>query len=136
MTAKEQKIKEAYGKHWENIKDFVDENGWIDNTYQGHYKPSKGINYKTLNIEDCDVETKANTNNYYWRHKSLQGIENNNGWVKIESENDLPKKDCDVFVFINGRIAQRRFQIDISRLWINKSITHYQPIIKPLNPIY
>jgi len=121
MTAKEHKIKDAYGEYWETIKDFVDENGWC-------------YLFPTIKGE-LEFENTGRDNVCY-RPKSLQGIENNNGWVKIESENDLPKKDCDVFVFINGRIAQRRFQINISRLWINKSITHYQPIIKPLNPIY
>jgi hypothetical protein len=29
---------------------------------------------------------------FNWRPKSLDGIENNNGWIKIESKDDLPKK--------------------------------------------
>lgn len=32
---KEEKIKEAWGERYEIYKDFIDENGWIENRYLG-----------------------------------------------------------------------------------------------------
>lgn len=32
---KEEKIKEAWGERYEIYKDFIDENGWIENKYLG-----------------------------------------------------------------------------------------------------
>lgn len=70
--------------------------------------------------------------------------EENNGWIKIESENDLPKEELDChFVFKQNDIKYQTFG-----LWDNKLkcfysgalrinyVTHYQPIIKPQPPIY
>ncbi len=81
-----------------------------------------------------------NTNCGNSRPKSLQGIENNNGWIKIESEDDLPKADGWYWVRINGcePTYQREFSTDMifnKYCWI-KEYTHYQPIVKPEPPIY
>lgn len=35
------------------------------------------------------------------RPKTLRGIENNNGWVKINSETDLPDNDCNCIIMFN-----------------------------------
>lgn len=89
------------------------------------------------------------------RPKSLQGIDNNNGWIKIETEDDLPKdlevchfipcnykddafvgfiKDDEVY-FVDYRIT---FNEDYIRLnsWLKSQITHYQPIEKRKPPIH
>ena len=61
--------------------------------------------------------------------------EENNGWIKIESHQDLPNDDCDCFVFIDGVISIKRYYpIQIS-FWVD-FVTHYQLIVKPLKPIY
>jgi len=114
---KQEKIQEAYGEWFKECS--PDENGLsiINESYYPNIEwMNKGFGYN--------------------KPKSLQGIENNNGWIKIETEDDLPMQDCDVFAIINGVIKQRRFQLDISHLWINQTITHYQPITKPQPPIY
>ena len=120
---KQEKIKEAYGEYFEKLRNEIDNDGFV-NTYNFTF---------SFNFE---YEEKGFGVTHRIRPKSLAGIEHNNGWVKIESEDDLPKENCDVFIFANGRIDQRRFQVDISHLWINNVITHYQPIIKPKPPIF
>lgn len=86
MTKKE-KIQEAYGEHWEYGKDEVDENGWF------------GINsskYVSLFHKVCRtirLDSKKEDDLWYYRPSSLSGIEDNNGWIKIESEADLPKNE-------------------------------------------
>jgi hypothetical protein len=73
------------------------------------------------------------------RPKSIQGIENNNGWIKIESDDDLPKKSGMYWTFIIGKevvantfntFGNNEFTFD------NGVVTHYQPIQKPQPPIY
>jgi len=64
-------------------------------------------------------------------------LENNNGWIKIESEKDLPKKELEYFVKrknVKGTVI-RQFVISHTKAWL-KCYTHYQPITKPQPPIY
>ena len=61
----------------------------------------------------------------------------NNGWVKIESEKDLPKEvDQYWFASHNNKIEIRFYNpnwID-DRVQFRRRYTHYQPIVKPLPP--
>lgn len=67
---------------------------------------------------------------------------NNNGWIKIESEDDLPKTrgDNDVFIVdFNRNITvgcSKLLAIKEIRSYWRATITHYQPIKKPKPPIY
>lgn len=127
MENKQKAIEKAYGEHWEIVKDYVDENGWVHdnklgNRYKLFYEIFKG------EMEVCDGLI---------RHISLQGIENNNGWIKIESEADLPKENEVYWVkdkFTDGFYKQS-FEEQIKKHWL-EVFTHYQPIIKPKPPIY
>ena len=128
LEAKQEAIKKAYGEYFIH----ADINGWIK---FGMYCPSD------LGIEDYDeiVDTIG-----IWRCKSLQGIENNNGWIRIESEEDLPKEEIDLhFIFEKNNGRFQTFGV-----WDNKiksfysgalkisNVTHYQPIEKPKPPIF
>lgn len=115
---KQEKIQEAYGEYFN--KD-INDNGWCSNH-------SLRIRVDALEID---------RSRFGWRPKSLQGIEANNGWIKIESESDLPKTEDDYHIFIDNK--------DLSIAYFDKSdgwsiacpeITHYQSIIKPEAPIY
>lgn len=79
---------------------------------------------------------------------SLEGIDNNNGWIKIESEADLPKESGLYHVVCFGVETILEFFdnskvkgfIHIGKTYINRyneiGVTHYQPIQKPKPPIY
>ena len=80
-----------------------------------------------------------------FRPKSLNGIENNNGWIKIESEKDLPKEECEVFFIKNdliftGYFYYNQFNIGIfsnnSDCYFFEEVTQYQVFKKPSLPIY
>ncbi len=119
---KEEKIKEAYGEFWETVKYYVDDDGWA--CYPN--VQSHDYNFGELEFKrDCT----------FLRPISLQGIEDNNGWIKIESESDLPKDDCDVYCNVAGVICIKRFQLNMTLWWL-RYVTHYQPIQKPQQPIY
>lgn len=60
----------------------------------------------------------------------------NNGWIKIESQDDLPKEDSYYYVvYKNGNVSNGPISLKILTD-NNYIITHYQPIIKPKPPIY
>jgi len=126
---KEEKIKEAYGEHWETVKEFVDNNGYCD----------KSRLFKFTNLRYSDFETSfIHTTDNNMLPKSLQGIETNNGWVKIESEADLPKDwEKIYYVFANGEVKTYNWNPgQVQAGWNYDEITHYQPIQKPKPPIY
>ena len=61
---------------------------------------------------------------------------------KIESENDLPKYDCTVFVKVkqlnepficNFLVESKDF---VETMIYTEDVTHYQPIITPKPPLY
>jgi hypothetical protein len=66
----------------------------------------------------------------------------NRGWIKIESESDLPSEDIDChFITHNKEIFKGEYIKSIdnfksgSELY-NGRVSHYQPITKPQPPIY
>ena len=134
---KQETIAKAYGEHWETVKDFVDENGWIktwDLIQIFGIVPKDGFEIK---IKGKKIKHQDNLH----RPKSLKGIENNRWWIKIESEEDLPKESG----FYFGKDYE--FGTDImyfdfeTKKWKDLSgyiqrVTHYQPIVKPEPPIY
>jgi len=66
-------------------------------------------------------------------------MKKNNGWIKIESEIDLPKQDVDCHICLNdGIISIDKFYILHNQFLMThwKHISHYQPITKPQPPIY
>lgn len=128
-TAKQKAIREAYGEHWDNIKVYIDSEGFVE-TYD-LIIPNKVF-------DDLCLEVKVN-NAYKFRPKSLQGIENNNGWITIESEADLPKETATyTVVYKDGTIIEHHFSVssDFDRVLFLEEFTHYQPIVKPLKPVY
>lgn len=84
-----------------------------------------------IEFEDCEYDLIK------WRPKSLKGIENNNGWIKIESCNDLPEDNTDCWFIHNEEEIKGVFAKNMFTCWLGvfgwKTISHYHPIIKP-NP--
>ena len=126
LEAKQEAIKNAYGEYWENVKDYVDNDGWINNSIP---------KFTFGQLKNLDLEYK---NDVFFRPKSLQGIENNTGWIKIESEADLPKESWAYWIFRNDNLITtlRDYVADKDYLKDEINITHYQPIEKPLKPLY
>lgn len=76
------------------------------------------------------------------RPKSLQGIENNAGWIRIESEADLPKNVITCFTYAKTTWHPfYRIDVFVGRLSNSftdgkSCFTHYQIIEKPKPPLY
>ena len=133
--SKEEKIKEAWinivgEKNYNFIKQFLSENGftnrgkyhWLINNFSKEY--IKDNFYVTIEID----------NDKLFRPKSLEGIEKNNGWIKIESESDLPNKTNDYWIVNKLGVSIRNYDMQEDNDW--NDVTHYQPITKPKPPIY
>ncbi len=140
ILAKQKVIKKAWGELFDSFteedkKFIISENGYlVHDDFMFIYN-----DYLLWN----DIELIKNPfTNHLYRPKSLQGIENNNGWIKIESEDDLPKEtiECrtcfyDGKNYIKGNTGER----NAKQLWNayeSIQITHYQPIEKQKPPIY
>jgi hypothetical protein len=127
---KREVIKEKYGVHYELIKKFIDENGWFYTDGFHHHFSFK-------------YDEKGFGVTHRIRPKSLAGIEHNNGWIKIESEEDLPKLTIKYHVVMNGKLSKALYS-GKNRWFVNGNdfpktteihgITHYQPIIEPKHP--
>ena len=128
---KEEKIKEA----WDNT-DGLNKNNWAN--YWTYDKAKKhGMDIDGW-IKVCGYEPEEGMVYDLMRPPQLEGIEYNNGWIKIESEDDLPKEDMHCFIMFNDL----SYSIDLfykeggflRNHW--KHILYYQPIEKPKTPIY
>ena len=115
---------------YNDLKQYIDENGWIN---------ANESNGKAGYLMESDLEF----NFPFIRLKSLQGIENNNGWIKIESKADLPKED-DNKMFLVGFMFESGFQQrhgilsydGLVSVYLFEKFTHYLPIDKNEPPIY
>lgn len=120
--SKEEKIQESYGIFY---NPHIDENGWFDMAY-----------FTDVNIGDAqwnEWDKKQTT----IRPKSLQGIENNNGWIKIESESDLPEYGYyEVIERKSGNQSRATLDNDFGIKMNLKHYSHYQKIKEIPNPIY
>jgi hypothetical protein len=90
---KQEKIQEAYGEHWEKVKYFVDKDGWFDAKSFYGQAIHKGLVGLTMEISD-PYDPKY----CYWKRPvSLSGINNNNGWIKVDDM--LPEEGIEVLCF-------------------------------------
>lgn len=137
---KEEKIKESWDK--------------LSPTSQLTINPETGftIIYCINGISDLTENTIIGADDIEWeykdddfikfRPKSLKGIENNNGWIKIESEADLPK-NINIMYRIGMFLNDGKFHQDTNLCNYQTAFnaltgiyTHYQPINKPESPLY
>lgn len=142
-SAKEKAIREAYGEHWDKLQDFVDDNGYI---YEDDAKDiiwEKVVNGR-IHSRIYHIEVDIIDRGCYddMRPKSLQGIETNNGWTRIESEADLPTDGILKYHsawFKDGKLTNYEIR-PLHELYrqfnVFDSINVYKPIVKPQPPIY
>lgn len=140
MKTKEEIIKDA----WDNV-DGSNKNNWAN--YWTYDKAKEHGMDKNGWIKVCGYEPEEGMVCDYMRPPQLKGIENNNSWIKIESEEDInlfKDKERD-FVFIKTSDCNESKIAVYSNLYkcftdvYNneiENVTHYQPIEKPKPPLY
>jgi len=127
MTKKE-RIQEEYGNDFSILQ--PNENGWSTKILM-----CQDIDYDKYEIYDVGYGM------YMVRPKSLQGIENNNGWIKIESEDDLPDEIVGLWeVVIDGKLKFIELLKDnkerLYKDFLRDKITHYKIKEHSNLPIY
>lgn len=150
MERQEEVIKEAWRECYDEVKPYIDKNGWLKITDKKDNNISDNLLKLLLDVTESPRRI---------RPKSLQGIENNNGWTKILSEADLPIEDIDCFYIIEipSHYSNAGRKINIGCFKFNKNIvsgqekyftvdnfffhrypfvTHYAPIEKKQPPIF
>jgi len=80
----------------------------------------------------------VNVKRYFSSAFHIKATEDNNGWTKIETEDDLPKdKTTQYSTCRNKKVFQSTVNCSTVKYWFNEGkITHYQKIKKPLEPLY
>lgn len=125
MKTKEEAIKEAWGKNYPPSG--TDKNGWLSERH-----------LTNAQCYELNKDESLEYNNVFgYRPKSLQGIENNNGWIRIESEDDLPKYGNLFWVIKKGYdypLLENMYHDD-GDYWV-KWFTHYKKIDTPKKPLY
>ena len=118
-SSKQEAINKVYGI--ESLR--ADANGWM---LLGYLVPND------LGFSEDEIDRDETRG--IWRPKSLQGIENNLGWIKIE---DLKLTKPTICFVVNefSEVDIDTYRNDIEE-YFKSSYTHYQPIIKPNPPIY
>lgn len=143
MTSKQKAIQEAYGDRFKDLEKYINQDGVFvgdTNLITDEEFKEWGFIGKAKTME-FDVSLTLTSGS---RPKSLQGIEDNRGWTRIEKDEDLPKQSIECWFIYKNEIAvfngsynndfkcfsYSAFKFDIDE------ITHYQPIQKPEPPIY
>lgn len=145
---KQDVIKQAYqdaGVDWDKYSARIDiATGWMDFGYccNGSSDVKDELDLMSVNIDNGHY---YNSDHYgeglaMWRPKSLAGIEDNNGWNRID-EVGLPKEDdgtkYNAGILEGGKFIKQETNVFYSRLEsLRKYFTHYQPINKPSKPLY
>jgi hypothetical protein len=136
--SKLQVIKKAYSTEYSKCK--PDRNGW---TYQGkQFCPDTELFKSGVKIETKSVEREYNGTNIKWRPKSLNGLENNNGWIPIKDFN-LKLKECHIKLKFDGDefvalfVSHKNCFVDFdSQQYSLDAVECFIPIVKPKSPHY
>ncbi len=124
----------------ENIYNTVKETEFI--------KPNFYTDKDFMMLKFCTIEERWGCSGKNWdglKHKTeltypefiklFEGGKKYDGWIKIESEADLPKKGTDCHVFFKTGVQTIFNNIDdLEILTLLNRCSHYMPIIKPLPP--
>lgn len=131
---KQEAIKQAYKQIGlpfnENVSWY---NGWL------RIKPNQYSSF----YNEVDL-LKLTSHIHSIRPKSLKGIEDNNGWIKIESENDLPKNSCSCWIEVKYQYTNTPFWYDCTKKCFSfkgiilqaNEVSHYIPVEQPKQRIY
>ena len=138
---KEAAIKNAYIEYWGQLSNEAQQQALQNNGFihQKYLIDSRGSLLDCLDFEWMDTyDSEFGLSIRVFRPKSLQGIETNNGWICIESEEDLPKEKCVLLVYpeFENQFVFHFYNDKKCKETLMKNHTHYQPIEKPKPPIY
>ena len=125
---KQDVIKQAWGEHYSTVKEHLTENGWVNNKKIGK---DAWDGYKGIEVDTMDNYSAIYC--FYKRPKSISGIEDNRGWLPLDTS--VPNIHSSYFVCD----IKQKDRIDIftgNLLALTGDYTHYQHINKPGKPLW
>lgn len=128
----------------------ITKDGWLEvNHSDFHFKYNRSINgdWQGKGYDPFRRGIQEIPDKLFIRPKILNNWEYNNGWIKIESEEDLPKEEYGEYHVYS---ENKMYSIEpknqgIEPFWLNDksksqewldNFSHYQPIKKPKPPMY
>lgn len=131
MKTKEEVIKEAWGL----VLPFEPKGGYnLNDGFSNKLYMEIDVNYSFFEYEQVTI------NMGIIRPKSLQGIENNNGWISV---NESLPNESGYYVMYNSENRMLLIELNsttdfksLKQQFLKDGFTHYQPIIKPNKPLY
>ena len=115
------------------LKDFINDGNFTD-YYDLHFGKYGWTISKNLEDSEKQEITFSEFRQLFSEGEEVLQVENN-GWIKIESEKDLPKKGTDCHVFFKTGVQTIFNNIDdLEILTLLNRCSYYMPIIKPLPP--
>lgn len=115
-----------------------DLNGWYFYQLNDEREIIKGLSPRNMSFEFNNAKQDNVNLIYFYRPKSLSGIEKNQNWKRIDIEG-LPAEKGDYFGYYpDGSISCFWFNPDddFDRDLFSTELTHYQEITKPKPPIF
>lgn len=128
MKAKEEIIKKAYGVWYTSN---IDENGWTEVMNIRNIGDDVLLDLKTIKHDGIPHD--------YARPKSLKGIENNNGWTKMNDKRDnLPDEHCKCWLWTDDGIMFGEYNSTTKGFYGYKEVkfSHYLVIQEPKPPLF
>jgi len=126
MKTKEEVIKEAYEPHWETVKHYVDENGWLTLSI------AISLNIGEIGSKTYEFKENEKGNHKYCRIIALCGLELNKGWIEIKDRFKEPSEDVWICNCNGNKVPFYHNALNP----FPKTATHYQPIVKPQPPLH
>lgn len=126
---KEEKIKEAWGVYYNMFHKYIKKDGTLSEMHLTNNQCN--IFYNDENIEVVE----KGSDYWYYRPKSLQGIEDNNGWISLLNNEEEFYDYGEVELFnINTReyyiCTDRHEPIELD------SFTHFKPFERSKYPLF
>jgi len=143
---KQQAIQEAYGDKYKRLSPFIDKEGYCIMYDDKGEKISP--NFNELGFTQEYVQEHLCSGLFangllQWRPKSLSGLQNNNGWTRIEQYgSNLPAKFGKYqpgLLGEDGTWTQFSEIMDMDELIeyaCAGQITHYRPVVEHPKPVY
>lgn len=134
MERKQNAIKFA----WENLVGYenvgklrIDENGWCNHQCR-QYMPKQFFENLSSKLRPFKTKEPSGMDLLY-RPKSLNGIENNNGWNRIDNVKDLPETVGNYTFLVDGREVLGWHEVGVM---FPKNYTHWRNYTEFPRPLY
>lgn len=118
----------------------IDEKGYSNWTCRRYIPPTKWDLLESKTKKLLNSLFKSDTCGYdmLYRPKELNRLEDNNGWIQVNTEADLPKQDGNYWIMWKGGTEPEihDYTTDCNPEYWVRRIIQYQPIPVPKPPIY